>query len=93
MEKLGPHRYTLDFLRTLVKIKSNFDKKKRHGFSEGEVEALKTNTLNLAPSDWESRILADRLTSAAQHHVKINIMKDYLSADGTRFGLEMMLFL
>ena len=71
-------------IRSLVKIKSNFDKKKRHGFSEGELESLKATTVNLAPSDWESRILADRLTSAAQHIVKINIMRDYLSADGTR---------
>ena len=60
-------------IRSLVKIKSNFDKKKGRGISD------------LAPSDWESRILADRLTSAAQHIVKINIMRDYLSADGTRF--------
>ena len=75
----------LHILRSLVKIKTNFDKKKRHGFSEGEVESLKTTTVNLAPSDWESRILADRLTSAAQHLVKINIMRDYLSAGGTRF--------
>ena len=73
-----------NILRSLVKIKSDFDKKKRHGFSEGEVEALKKTTVDLAPSDWESRILADRLTSAAQHIVKINILKDYLSADGTR---------
>ena len=72
-------------IRSLVKIKSNFDKKKGRGFSEGEVESLKATTVNLAPSDWESRILADRLTSAAQHIVKINIMRDYLSADGTRF--------
>ena len=72
-------------IRSLVRIKSNFDKKKRHGFSEGELESLKATTVNLAPSDWESRILADRLTSAAQHIVKINIMRDYLSADGTRF--------
>ena len=75
----------LHILRSLVEIKTNFDKKKRHGFSEGEVESLKTTTVNLAPSDWESRILADRLTSAAQHLVKINIMRDYLSAGGTRF--------
>ena len=73
-----------NILRSLVKIKSDFDKKKRHGFSEGEVEALKKTTVNLAPSDWESRILADRLTSAAQHIVKINILKVYLSADDTR---------
>ena len=73
-----------NILRSLVKIKSDFDKKKRHGFSEGELEALKKTTVNLVP-DWESRILADRLTSAAQHIVKINILKDYLSADGTRF--------
>ena len=73
-----------NILRSLVKIKNDFDKKKRHGFSEGELEALKKTTVNLAPSDWESRILADRLTSAAQHIVKINILKDYLSANGTR---------
>ena len=33
-----------NILRSLVKIKSDFDKKKRHGFSEGELEAFKKTT-------------------------------------------------
>ena len=72
-------------LRVLGKIKGDFDKKKRRPLSAGEVESLMRTTVNLAPADWENRIRSDRLTSAAQHVLKINTMKDYLDAEGTRY--------
>ena len=74
-------------LRTLVKIKSDFDKKVKNGVNQAVISSLSTQTINLAPSDWERRILADNLTSASQHRAKINIMTDYLSPEGTRFSI------
>ena len=74
------------FIRSTFKIKSDFDKKLRHGVSQGVISTLTTQTVNLAPSDWQKRILADNLTSAAQHRAKIDIMIDYLSPEGTRYS-------
>ena len=76
-----------DILRVLSKIKDDFDRKSKHGVPEAYLESLKNQTVNLAPADWERRIRADPLTSAAQHLAKINLMKDYLSSEGTRFVL------
>ena len=76
-----------DILRVLSKIKDDFDRKSKNGVPEAYLESLKNQTINLAPADWERRIRADNLTSASQHLAKINLMKDYLSPQGTRFVL------
>ena len=55
------------------------------------ISSLTTQTVNLAPSDWQKRILADNLTSAAQHSAKIAIMTDYLGPEGTRYSKTNML--
>ena len=73
-------------LRALEKIKKGVDKKKRHGLSREDMEALKGSTVNLAPEDWEQKILADRFVFAAQHRAKISLMRDYLCPDGSRYG-------
>ena len=72
-------------LRVLEKVKSAHDKKKKNGLTEADIAMLKKTTVNLAPQDWESRILADELTSAAQHQEKIAVMRDYLCPEGTRY--------
>ena len=64
-------------LRTLVKIKADFDKKMKNGVNQAVISSLTTQTVNLAPSDWQKRILADNLTSGAQHSAKIAIMTDF----------------
>ena len=74
-------------LRALEKIKKGVDKKKRHGLSREDTEALKRSTVNLAPEDWEQKILADRFLSAPQRRAKISLMRDYLCPDGSRYGL------
>ena len=57
-------------------MKSDFDKRKKHGLSEANINAMKESTLNLAPQDWERVILSDQLTSADQ---QIGIMRrDYI---------------
>ena len=76
-------------LRAMGKVKEEYDKMSKH-LSEGTLTAentqsLKRQTVNLAPMDWESRIKADRLTSASQHTAKIDLMNDYFSEEGTRF--------
>ena len=53
-------------LRVLEKVKSGYDKVGgRRGLTEADIEVLKKTTVNLAPQDWEKRILNDSLTSAA----------------------------
>ena len=74
-----------NILRGLEKVKSAFDKKKKNGLSQADIAEMKKTTVNLAPQDWERRILADQLTSAAQHQEKIALMRDYLSPEGTRY--------
>ena len=73
-------------LRTLVKIKADFDKKMKNGVNQAVISSLTTQTVNFAPSDWQKRILADNLTSAEQHSAKIAIMTDYLGPEGTRYS-------
>ena len=52
--------------RVLEKVKSGYDKVGgRRGLTEADIEVLKKTTVNLAPQDWEKRILNDSLTSAA----------------------------
>ena len=52
--------------RVLEKVKSGYDKVgRRRGLTEADIEVLKKTTVNLAPQDWEKRILNDSLTSAA----------------------------
>ena len=75
-----------NIIRTLEKVKSDFDKKKKVGLSEADINALNESTVNLAPQDWERIILSDKLTSANQHQQKIGIMRDYISPEGTRYG-------
>ena len=60
-------------LRVLEKVKSGYDKVGgRRGLTEADIEVLKKTTVNLAPQDWEKRILNDSLTSAVQHRMKID---------------------
>ena len=57
--------------RVLEKVKSGYDKVGgRRGLTEADIEVLKKTTVNLAPQDWEKRILNDSLTSAVQHRMK-----------------------
>ena len=73
-------------LRVLEKVRSAHDKKKKkNGLTEAYIVELKKTTVNLAPQDWESKILADNLTSAVQHQEKIAVMRDYLCPEGTRY--------
>ena len=59
--------------RVLEKVKSGYDKVGgRRGLTEADIEVLKKTTVNLAPQDWEKRILNDSLTSAVQHRMKID---------------------
>ena len=53
--------------RVLKKVKSGYDKvgRRRGGLTEADIEVLKKTSVNLAPQDWEKRILNDSLTSAA----------------------------
>ena len=60
-------------LRVLEKVKSAHDKKKRHGLTEADITKLKKTTVNLAPQDWERKILADKLTSGVQHQAKLAV--------------------
>ena len=76
--------HNFNILQVLNKVKKDFDKKKKNGLQEEYLETLKKTTLNLAPKDWESRILNDRLMSSAQHRAKIMIMRDYLCPQGFR---------
>ena len=55
----------------------------KNSVNQAVISSLTTQSVNLAPSDWQKRILADNLTSAAQHSAKIATMTDYL-------GLELM---
>ena len=72
-------------LRVLEKVKSGYDKVgRRRGLTEADIEVLKQTTVNLAPQDWEKRILNDSLTSAVQHRMKIAVMRDYLCPEGAR---------
>ena len=72
-------------LRVLEKVKSGYDKVgRRRGLTEADVEVLKKSTVNLAPQDWEKRILNDSLTSEVQHRMKIAVMQDYLCPEGAR---------
>ena len=72
-------------LRVLEKVKSAHDKKKKNGLTEADIAELKKSTVDLAPKDWERKILADNLTSAVQHKQKIALMRDYLCPEGTRY--------
>ena len=56
----------------------------KNSVNQAVISSLTTQSVNLAPSDWQKRILADNLTSAAQHSAKIAIMTDYLGPEGTR---------
>ena len=57
----------------MEKVKSGYDKVgRRRGLTEADIEVLKKTTANLAPQDWEKRILNDSLTSAVQHRMKID---------------------
>ena len=56
----------------------------RRGLTEADIEVLKKTTVNLAPQDWEKRILNDSLTSEVQHRMKIAVMRDYLCPEGAR---------
>ena len=68
-----------------AKVKSGYDKVgRRRGLTEADVEVLKKSTVNLAPQDWEKRILNDSLTSEVQHRMKIAVMRDYLCPEGAR---------
>ena len=73
-------------LRTLENIKKGANKKKRHGLSREDIEALNRFTVNLAPEDWEQKILADRFLSAPQCRAKISLMRDYLCPNSSRYG-------
>ena len=54
-------------------MKSGYDKVGgRRCLTEADIEVLKKTTVNLAPQDWEKRILNDSLTSAVQHRMKID---------------------
>ena len=72
------------FSELFVKIKADFDKKMKNGVNQAVISSLTTQTVNLVPSDWQKRILADNLTSAAQHSAKIAIMTDYLGQEKVR---------
>ena len=74
-----------DIIGVLEKVKSAHDKKKKNGLTEVDIAKLKKSTVNLAPQDWERKILADNLTSAVQHKEKIALMRDYLCPEGTRY--------
>ena len=50
----------------------------KNSVNQAVISSLTMQYVNLAPSDWQKRILADNLTSAAQHSAKIAIMTDYL---------------
>jgi len=64
-------------------VKSGFDKVgRRLGLTEVDIEVLKKATVNLAPLNWEKRILNDSMTSAVQHRIEIAVMRDYLCPEG-----------
>ena len=58
-------------LRVLEKVRSAHDKKKKNGLTEADIAELKKTTVNLAPQDWERKILADNVTSAVHHKEKL----------------------
>ena len=76
-------------MRVMGKVKEEYDKMSKNlcegTLPDAKIQSLKRQTVNLAPWDWESRIRADRLTSASQHNEKIYLMNDYLSDEETRF--------
>ena len=71
------------FSELLSNSRQILTKKIKNSVNQAVISSLTTQSVNLAPSDWQKRILADNLTSAAQHSAKIAIMTDYL-------GLELM---
>ena len=78
-----------DILRYMEKVKNMFDKKKRNKRLKEEDKAeylasLNSTTLNMAPLDWEKRILGDNVLPRDWKKEKIALLADYIGPQATR---------
>ena len=73
----------------LANLKQTFDKKRRNTKLKEDQkqqyrEKLKNTTFNIAPMDWETRILQETFLSGATNRERIRVLKDYIGEEATR---------
>ena len=76
-------------IEILTKLKADFDKLKRKKFNNEEskqeaINKLKMKTVNLAPIDWKTRIMSDRILWAQAKADKVELLDDYIGPMATR---------
>ena len=75
-------------IEILTKLKADFDKLKRKKFNNEEskqeaINKLKMKTVNLAPIDWKTRIMSDRILWAQAKADKVELLDDYIGPMAT----------
>ena len=79
----------IDIMTTL---KKDFEKLRKKKFSSEEMRQeatnrLKMKTVNLAPTDWRTRIMSDHVLWAQAKADKVELLEDYIGLSATRSAL------
>ena len=81
--------HIIDIMTT---VKKDFDKLRKKKFPSEEmrqeaINRLKMKTVNLAPTDWRTRIMSDHVLWARAKADKVNLLEDYIGLTATRSAL------